>query len=119
MSLVVGGSASITAVAAARLGLSVALVAAVGDDPAGSSCWTRWPGRGSAPTPWPSREDIPTGMTVALSNGGDRAILTALGAVGSLTAGDVPAGAARAGPGTCTSAPTSWSRTRSGPAWPR
>ena len=35
MSLVVGGSASITAVAAARLGLSVALVAAVGDDPAG------------------------------------------------------------------------------------
>ena len=35
MSLVVGGSASITAVAAARLGLSVALVAAVGADPAG------------------------------------------------------------------------------------
>ena len=30
-------------------------------------------------------------MTVALSSGGDRAILTALGAVGSLTAGDVPA----------------------------
>jgi sugar/nucleoside kinase (ribokinase family) len=37
------------------------------------------------------REDVPTGMTVALSNGGDRAILTALGAVGSLTAADVPA----------------------------
>jgi sugar/nucleoside kinase (ribokinase family) len=37
------------------------------------------------------REDIPTGMTVALSNGGDRAILTALGAVGSLTTADVPA----------------------------
>ncbi len=35
MSLVVGGSASITAVAAARLGLRVALVAAVGADPAG------------------------------------------------------------------------------------
>src|SRR5216683_4948250 len=35
MSLVVGGSASITAVAAARLGLTVALVAAVGADPAG------------------------------------------------------------------------------------
>src|ERR1022692_2416305 len=35
MSLVIGGSASITAVAAARLGLRVALVAAVGDDPAG------------------------------------------------------------------------------------
>ena len=35
MSLVVGGSAAITAVAAARLGLRVALVAAVGADPAG------------------------------------------------------------------------------------
>ena len=35
MSLIVGGSASITAVAAARLGLRVALVAAVGADPAG------------------------------------------------------------------------------------
>jgi len=31
-------------------------------------------------------------MTVALSRGGDRAILTALGAVASLTAADVPAG---------------------------
>ena len=36
------------------------------------------------------REDAPTGMTVALSRGGDRAILTALGAVASLTAADVP-----------------------------
>ena len=35
ISLEVGGSASITAVAAARLGLRVALAAAVGDDPAG------------------------------------------------------------------------------------
>src|SRR5277367_2433678 len=35
ISLVIGGSAAITAVAAARLGLSVALVAAVGADPAG------------------------------------------------------------------------------------
>jgi sugar/nucleoside kinase (ribokinase family) len=38
------------------------------------------------------REDAPTGMTVALSRGGDRAILTALGAVASLTAADVPEG---------------------------
>ena len=37
------------------------------------------------------RDDMPTGMTVALSRGGDRAILTALGAVASLTAADVPA----------------------------
>ena len=61
-------------------------------------------------------DDMPTGMTVALSRGGDRAIFTALGAVASLTAADVPesllagaprarqllvpaAGLARAGPG--------------------
>jgi sugar/nucleoside kinase (ribokinase family) len=36
ISLVIGGSAAITAVAAARLGLRVALVAAVGADPAGA-----------------------------------------------------------------------------------
>ena len=35
ISLVVGGSAAIMAVAAARLGARVALVAAIGDDPAG------------------------------------------------------------------------------------
>ncbi len=37
------------------------------------------------------RDDMPTGMTIALSRGTDRAILTALGAVASLTTQDVPA----------------------------
>ena len=92
MSLVVGGSASITAVAAARLGLSVALVAAVGADPAGQFMRDQLAAEGVATGAVAVREDIPTGMTVALSSGGDRAILTALGAVGSLTADDVPAG---------------------------
>ncbi len=92
MSLVVGGSASITAVAAARLGLSVALVAAVGADPAGQFMLDQMAREGVATDAVAVREDIPTGMTVALSNGGDRAILTALGAVGSLTADDVPPG---------------------------
>jgi sugar/nucleoside kinase (ribokinase family) len=36
------------------------------------------------------RPDAPTGMTVALSAGGDRAILTATGAVATLTMRDVP-----------------------------
>jgi len=91
MSLVVGGSASITAVAAARLGLSVALVAAVGDDPAGQFMLGQLAREGVATGAVAVRGDAPTGMTVALSNGGDRAILTALGAVGSLTAADIPA----------------------------
>src|SRR3981081_755841 len=91
MSLVVGGSASITAVAAARLGLSVALVAAVGDDPAGQFMLDQMAREGIAADAVAVRDDTPTGPTAALSSGGDRAILTALGAMGSLTAGDVPA----------------------------
>lgn len=92
MSLAVGGSAAITAVAAARLGLSVALVAAVGADAAGEFMLGELRRAGVDTSPVAVRRDAPTGMTVALSRGGDRAILTALGAIGSLTAADVPAG---------------------------
>ena len=91
VSLVVGGSASITAVAAARLGLRVSLVAAVGADPAGQFMLDQLAGEGVGTGAVAVRSDLPTGMTVALSRGGDRAILTATGAVASLTARDVPA----------------------------
>ena len=91
ISLVVGGSAAITAVAAARLGLRVALAAAVGADPAGRFMLDQLSTSGVDVGPVVIRDDVPTGMTVALSRGGDRAILTALGAVASLTADDVPA----------------------------
>jgi sugar/nucleoside kinase (ribokinase family) len=91
ISLVVGGSAAITAVAAARLGLRVALAAAVGADPAGRFMLDQLSTSGVDVGPVVVRDDVPTGMTVALSRGGDRAILTALGAVASLTAADVPA----------------------------
>jgi sugar/nucleoside kinase (ribokinase family) len=90
ISLVIGGSAAITAVAAARLGLRVALVAAVGADPAGAFMRDQLAAEGVHTGHVVVRAGIPTGMTVALSRGGDRAILTALGAVASLTAADVP-----------------------------
>ena len=90
ISLVIGGSAAITAVAAARLGLRVALVAAVGADPAGTFMLDQLASEGVDVSAVAVREDAPTGMTVALSRGGDRAILTALGAMASLTAADVP-----------------------------
>jgi sugar/nucleoside kinase (ribokinase family) len=90
ISLVIGGSAAITAVAAARLGLRVALAAAVGADPAGEFMRDQLAAEGVDVSFVAVREDAPTGMTVALSRGGDRAILTALGAVASLTAADVP-----------------------------
>jgi sugar/nucleoside kinase (ribokinase family) len=89
--LVIGGSAAITAVAAARLGLRVALVAAIGADPAGTFMLDQLAREGVDTTAVVIRNATPTGMTVALSRGADRAILTALGAVASLTAADIPA----------------------------
>jgi len=89
--MVVGGSAAITAVAAARLGLSVELVAAVGADPAGDFMLDQLARAGVGTAAVAVRDGVPTGMTVALSRGADRAILTALGAMASLTARDVPA----------------------------
>jgi sugar/nucleoside kinase (ribokinase family) len=90
ISLEIGGSASITAVAAARLGLRVALAAVVGDDPAGRFMLGQLSAEGVDTAPVAVRADAATGMTVALSAGGDRAILTATGAVATLTARDVP-----------------------------
>jgi sugar/nucleoside kinase (ribokinase family) len=91
ISLVIGGSGSITAVAAARLGLRVALAAAVGDDPAGEFMLAQLAGEGVDTSAVAVRRGTPTGMTVALSEGKDRAILTAAGAVATMTARDVPA----------------------------
>ena len=91
MSLVVGGSASITALAAARLGLRVALVAAIGADAAGNFMLGELARAGVDTSVMPVRASLPTGMTLVLSRGDDRAILTAPGTIGALTQADVPA----------------------------
>jgi len=91
MSLVAGGSAAITAVAAARLGLRVALVAAIGADAAGDFMLGELASAGVDTGSMPLRAGTPTGMTVALSRGDDRAILTAPGTIGALTQADLPA----------------------------
>jgi sugar/nucleoside kinase (ribokinase family) len=90
ISLVVGGSAAITAVAAARLGLRVALAAAIGADPAGEFMLGQLAAEGVDTVAVVTRPTMPTGMSVALSHGDDRAILTSTGAMTSLTADDVP-----------------------------
>ena len=90
ISLAVGGSAAITALAAARLGLQVALVAAVGDDPAGQFMVAELAKESVETAAVAVRAHCPTGMTVALSQGNDRAILTAVGAIATLTAQDMP-----------------------------
>jgi sugar/nucleoside kinase (ribokinase family) len=91
ITMVVGGSASITAVAAARLGLRVALVAVVGADAAGSFMLAELARQGVDCAAVVVTPDGPTAMTIALSRGEDRAILTAIGTAATLTARDVPA----------------------------
>jgi sugar/nucleoside kinase (ribokinase family) len=90
ISLVVGGSAAITAVAAARLGLRVAVAAAIGADPAGEFMLGQLAVEGVDTAAIVTRPVEATGMSIALSHGTDRAILTATGAMTSLTAADVP-----------------------------
>ena len=91
ISLEIGGSASITAVAAARLGLRVALVASVGADAAGRFMLDAIAREGVDVSFVAVLDGMATGMTVALSSRGDRAMLTALGAMASVTAADIPA----------------------------
>lgn len=91
MSLVIGGSASITAVAAARLGLRTALVAAVGDDPAADLIITLLCREGVDTAAVARRPGLSTPMTAVFSRQADRAILTAPGAMTTITAADVPA----------------------------
>jgi sugar/nucleoside kinase (ribokinase family) len=93
ISLVIGGSASIMAVAAARLGLRVGLAAAVGADAAGEFMLGRMAAEDVDTSAMVIRPDLATGMTVVLSPSGssDRAILTVLGTMPTLTAVDVRA----------------------------
>jgi len=87
--LVVGGSASITAHGLARLGRPVSLVAAVGDDTFGVFLTERLGGAGVDVRHVAVRPDLPTGLTVALNRGDDRAMLTLTGALDSLTEPDL------------------------------
>jgi sugar/nucleoside kinase (ribokinase family) len=85
-SLVIGGSGSITAHGLARLGRPVSLLAAVGDDHFGAFLVDRLEEAGVDVRRVAVRAGVATGLTVALSRGDDRAILTLVGALDSLTA---------------------------------
>jgi ribokinase len=81
--LVLGGSGSIMACGAARLGLSVAMAACVGDDALGRFTCEALSDAGVGTT---AVRVLPmaTGVTVALARNEDRAILTARGALAAL-----------------------------------
>ncbi len=84
-SLVVGGSATITAHGLARLGRPVSLVAAVGDDQFGAFLTGQLAAAGVDVRRVAVRPALPTGLTVVLNRGDDRGMLTLTGALDSLT----------------------------------
>jgi sugar/nucleoside kinase (ribokinase family) len=88
--LVPGSSSVITAMGAARLGLRVAMVGVVGDDALGRFMLDAMAGRGIDVSACRVATDRPTGASVILGNGADRAILTSRGTIADTRAADVP-----------------------------
>ncbi|HEY0356958.1 MAG TPA: sugar kinase [Mycobacteriales bacterium] len=88
--LVLGGSGAITACGAARLGLRTAMVACVGDDVLGGFMLTELAAAGVDVQGVLVLPGVPTGISVALARPDDRAVLTALGAMGALDPAGVP-----------------------------
>jgi sugar/nucleoside kinase (ribokinase family) len=84
--LLIGGSAAIAACGAARLGLGTAFVGAVGRDLLGTFMLDALADRGIDVSGCGADPERPTGITVALVGGADRAMLTAPGAIPLLTA---------------------------------
>jgi ribokinase len=87
--LVLGGSGAIVAAGAARLGLRVAMAGCVGDDALGRAMLDALAGVDVSAVRTVAE---PTGVSVGLARPGDRAVLTALGALAELRAEDVPDG---------------------------
>lgn len=83
--LTVGGSAAIAAIAAARLGLRVAVCGVVGDDVFGRFVRDELRSRSVDVEGLTVLDGRPTGVTVVLARSADRAILTHRGAIGDLT----------------------------------
>jgi ribokinase len=81
----IGGSGSITSCACARLGLDVRFIGATGDDIFGHFVREKLRDWGVDTTMCPVVGDVPTGFSVILSHGDDRAILTHIGTIDQLS----------------------------------
>jgi sugar/nucleoside kinase (ribokinase family) len=90
--LTVGSSSAIFACGAARLGLRVAFAGVVGDDALGRFMLDELASRGIDTAACRVDPARPTGATVILSSGSDRAMLTALGTIDALDVGALPHG---------------------------
>ncbi|KPC76237.1 carbohydrate kinase [Streptomyces sp. NRRL WC-3753] len=89
--LTLGGSAAIMACGAARLGLRVAFAGRVGDDDAGRYVRDTLDAHGVDTSALLVDPRLPTPLTVVLTRGDDRAVVTAPGTLPATTAADVPA----------------------------
>ena len=85
----VGGSGAIMACGTARLGLRTAFLGLLGDDPFGRFMIDALRERGVDASVSRVDPGRPTGVTVVLSRGEDRAMLTALGTIDALRGDDV------------------------------
>lgn len=85
-----GGVAANFASYCARLGLRVALVARVGQDEFGAFLIQRMNELGVGTDYIRMDETLPTGLTISLSGPQDRAFVTYLGTIDSLTGADIP-----------------------------
>jgi sugar/nucleoside kinase (ribokinase family) len=91
VTLTIGSSSAIFACGAARLGLSVAFVGVVGEDAFGRFMLDAMDARGIDVSGCRVDPAAPTGASVILSSGRDRAILTAVGTISALDVEDAPA----------------------------
>ena len=90
IALTVGSSSAIFACGAARLGLRIAFVGVVGNDQFGRFMLESMADRGIDVSGCTVDPERPTGATVILTSGHDRAILTAMGTIGALDVDSVP-----------------------------
>jgi len=88
--LTIGSSSAIFACGAARLGLKVAFIGVCGHDVFGSFMLNEMQKRDVDVSNVIVRKDGVTGLSVILSSGVDRAILTHLGLIPALQASDIP-----------------------------
>ncbi|MFN2483316.1 MAG: carbohydrate kinase family protein [Candidatus Limnocylindria bacterium] len=89
--MTVGSSSAIFACGAARLDLRVAFSGVVGEDAFGRFMLEEMARRGIDVSACTVDRRRPTGATVILSSGADRAMLTAMGSIGALDVDAVPA----------------------------